>query len=178
MDKQQEAGPSKQGPSKSPKGRRKAPASSTSGNSPKRAKVATPPLGTEQNPVRIDSGSSADSVVCLDPLPAAERSPITESDDSVVSIDLQAESTDSFTDGPSNPGSPENHPNRYSSSSEEDGWISYRPTVKQAQNKWTMYRSHQAQMKTDDGPTMSQKIHSLEILSFFCHNVLLKVYFS
>jgi hypothetical protein len=133
MDKQQEAGPSKQGPSKSPKGRRKAPASSTSGNSPKRAKVATPPLGTEQNPVRIDSGSSADSVVCLDPLPAAERSPITESDDSVVSIDLQAESTDSFTDGPSNPGSPENHPNRYSSSSEEDGWISYRPTVKQAQ---------------------------------------------
>ena len=131
MDQDQQPGPSKPPGDKSPKGRRQKSAEKPTSATPKKARVTTPPLGTDANPIRVDS-SSQDSVVCLDPAP---RSPITESDESVVEIDPQAESTFSSQDG-SDPQAPADlHPNRYSSSSEEEGWVSFRPTVKQAQKQ-------------------------------------------
>ena len=135
MDQEQQPGPSRQGPAKSPKGRRRAPTSSSSDGSPpapKHPRVETPPeLGSEFNPVRIDS-SSQDSVVCLG---SAPMSPAAESDGSVVAVVTQKSSgSDSGSDiavpEPVDPG-----PYIWSETSEEEGWVADRPSVKQAQKQ-------------------------------------------
>ena len=133
MNSEQQPGPSRQGPAKSPKGRRQAPTSTSSdGNSPapKHPRVETPPeLGSEANPVRIDSN---ESVVCLG---SAPRSPEAASDESVVEVVTQKSSgSDSGSDiavvEPVDPG-----PSNWTESSEEEGWVADRPTVKQAQKQ-------------------------------------------
>ena len=89
--------------------------------------METPPeLGSEANPVRIDS---SDSVVCLG---SAPRSPAAESDDSVVEVAVQRTSSaesgsDIAVPEPLDPG-----PYIWSETSEEEGWVADRPTVKQA----------------------------------------------
>ena len=127
MDSEQQPGPSRQGPAKSPKGRRQAPANSSSdSNSPKRPRLETPAeLGSEANPVRLDSNSSGDSVVCLDPPQQGPADPL------VTQKSSDSEDSDIGVPGIPEPKDPL-HPNRYSSSSDEDGWVSFRPTVKQA----------------------------------------------
>ena len=117
MNSDQQPGPSRQGPAKSPKGRRQAPttSSSTDSPSPKRPRVVTPPeLGSEENPIRIDSIESNDSVVCLDDL-ARQKSSGSEVDSDIAVVE------------PLDPG-----PSNWSETSEEEGWIADRPTVKQA----------------------------------------------
>jgi hypothetical protein len=118
------------GPAKSPKGRRQAAANRSSSSdseqpSDKRPRVETPPeLGTEANPVRIDSTSSGESVVCLDPPQQGTASPLaiqksSDLDDSDIGVPEPLDPTQ----------------NKWSESSEEEGWISFRPTVKQAQKQ-------------------------------------------
>ena len=128
MDNQQ-PGPSK-GSAKSPKGRRHPASSESEDNSPapKHPRVETPPeLGSEANPVRIDS---EESVICLG---SAPMSPAPDSEASVVEIEVTQKSSgsDSGSDiavpEPVDPG-----PYIWSESSEEEGWIANRPTVKQA----------------------------------------------
>ena len=130
MDNQQ-PGPSK-GPAKSPKGRRHPASSSSDGNSPapKQPRLETPAqLGSEENPVRIDSN---ESVICLG---SAPRSPAADSDERVVEVVTQKSSgsdtgSDIAVQEPVDPG-----PYIWSETSEEEGWVADRPSVKQAQKQ-------------------------------------------
>ena len=122
MDQEQQPGPSGQGPAKSPQGRRQAPTPNTSSDnntpSPKRPRVETPPeLGSEANPVRIDSTESENSVICLDDVVTQKSSGSEAGSDIAVREPL--------TPGPSN----------WSETSEEEGWVADRPSVKQAQKQ-------------------------------------------